>query len=472
MTDGSFSALPGVGRRVRLRWSAEGGYRQLLAIALPLVLSNGAYAIQQFVDRMFLAWFSPSAVAATTPAGILNFMIMSLFINTAGYVGTFVAQYHGAGRDDRVGASVWQGLYLSLAGAVLLLPLVPAAPAIFSLIGHGGLVEIYEVSYFRVLTAGALFVILNAALTSFYSGLGKTWPVLWILLASTAVNITLDYLLIFGQAGFPRLGVTGAAGATVIASAVSTVIFAFCILARRDRRHFGLHHARLNFPLLARVVRYGLPSGLQIMIDMSGFTVFILLVGRLGTESLAATNLALNINMLAFMPVIGLGIAVSVLVGQHIGDGRIDRAEYSTYSGAHIALGYMFCISAAYIIVPDLFLVPYMLNADPDKFRGIEQTARMLLRFVALYSLFDALTLTFSSAIKGAGDTRFVVLVIAGLSLCVLTVPTAVMLLVLGWGMYAAWTAATVYISVLGIVFYLRFRHGAWKRMTVIEPEL
>ncbi|HUX11401.1 MAG TPA: MATE family efflux transporter [Spirochaetia bacterium] len=472
MTDRLFSAPRGIARRFRLRWSVEGGYRQLLTIALPLILSNGAYAIQQFVDRMFLAWFSPSAVAATTPAGILNFMIVSLFINTAGYVGTFVAQYHGAGRDNRIGSAIWQGIYLSLAGAALLLPLVPAAPAIFGVIGHGGLVEVYEVSYFRVLTTGAVFVILNAALTSFYSGLGKTWPVLWILLASTAVNVVLDYLLIFGRAGLPELGVTGAATATVIAGAVATTIFAICILARRDRRQYGLHDARLDLRLLVRVIRYGLPSGLQIMIDMSGFTVFILLVGRLGTESLAATNLALNINMLAFMPVIGLGIAVSVLVGQHIGDGRVDRAEYSTYSGVHVALGYMCFIGATYILFPDLFLLPYMLNADPNEFHGIEQTARTLLRFVAVYSLFDALTLTFSSAIKGAGDTRFVVLVIAGLSLCVLTVPTAVMLLVLGWGMYAAWTAATVYISVLGIVFLLRFRHGAWKRMSVMEPEM
>lgn len=466
------SRLPRFGRRIRLRWHAEGGYSQLLRIAVPLILSNGAYAIQEFVDRVFLAWYSPEAVAAATPAGILNFMFMSLFINTAGYVGTFVAQYHGARREERVGPSIWQGIYLSVAAGLLLLPLIPAASWMFRIIGHGGRVAAYETVYFQILTAGAVFAILNAAFSAFYSGLGKTWPVLWVLLVSTAVNIVLNYLLIFGHAGLPRLGVAGAGIATVIAGAAATAIFAVCVLARRDRRLYGLQKARVDLHLCRRIVRYGVPSGLQIMIDMSGFTVFILLVGRLGTADLAATNIALNINMLAFMPVIGLGIAISVLVGQHIGDRRIDRAEYAAYSGAHIALAYMACIVAAYLLLPDLFLLPYMLNSDPAVYRGIGSAARSLLRFVAVYSLFDALTLSFSSAIKGAGDTRFVVLVVAALSLGVLTIPTAVMLLVFGWGMYAAWSAATLYISLLGVVFFLRFRHGAWKAMSVIEPSV
>ena len=454
------------------RWNSDGGYRQVLVIALPLILSNGAYAVQQFVDRIYLAWYSPEAVAAATPAGILNFMIMSLFINTAAYVGTFIAQYFGAGRADRVGPTVWQGIYISIASAILLIPLIPAAGPIFNLVGHGKIVAGYEITYFRILTAGSIFAILNAALGAFYSGLGRTWPVLWVLLLSTGVNVLLDYLLIFGSFGFPRLGIEGAAIATVAASAVSTFVFAAAILLRRDRRTYRLNDARFDWPLMRRILRFGVPSGLQIMIDMTGFTTFILLVGRLGTASLAATNLALNINMLAFMPVIGLGIAVSVLVGQHIGDGNTQLAEYSTYSGVHLALLYMVLIGAAYVLLPHLFLLPFMANADTERFADVGRQVRILLRFVAVYSLFDALNITFSSAIKGAGDTRFVVIMISVLSIGLLTVPTAIMLLVFGWGMYAAWTAATLYITSLGVVFFLRFRHGAWKKMRVIEPSL
>ncbi len=96
------------------RWRCEGGYREVLAIAIPLILSTGAWGIQHFVDRMFLTWYSPEAIAAAMPAGILNFTIMSLFLGTAGYVSTFVAQYHGASRCERIGPILWQGMYVAI----------------------------------------------------------------------------------------------------------------------------------------------------------------------------------------------------------------------------------------------------------------------------------------------------------------------------------------------------------------------
>lgn len=455
---------------VRVRWSAVGGYRPLLKIAIPLVLSNGAFSVQQFIDRMFLAWSSPEAVAAATPAGVLNFTVMSLFINTAAYAGTFVAQYFGAGRLERIGPVVWQTIYLSIAGAAVMVLFAPFAGPIFRLAGHGTAVAALEAEYFKILCVGSAFPILNAGLSGFYAGLGRTWPVMWINLEITGLNVVLDYWLIFGGLGIPPMGIGGAAIATVAATATGTVILALLILLRSDRRRFQLTHARLNVELLRRMVRYGVPSGLQVMIDVSGFTVFIMLVGRLGMENLAATNIALNINMLAFMPIVGLGIAVTILVGQQIGERSVERAEFSTYSGLHLALLYMTCIAAAYLFVPHLFLLPFTLNAAEGQYLPISATARILLRFVAFYSFFDALTLVFSSAIKGAGDTRFVVSVIALLSFCALIAPTALIVLVLHWSMFAAWTVATCYISALGVVFYLRFRAGAWKTMHVIEP--
>lgn len=461
----------GVSRR-QTRWSKEGGYRSLLKIAIPLVLSNGAFSLQQFVDRVFLAWSSPEAMAAAMPAGILNFMILSLFINTAAYSGTFVAQYVGAARPERIGPVVWQTIYLSLAGAAVMASLAPLAGPIFRLAGHGPAVAGLEIQYFRLLCLGSLSPILSAGLSGFYAGQGRTWPVMWINFAITGLNVLLDYWLIFGGLGVPALGIRGAALATIAATAAGTIVMGLLVLARRDRRKYNLHRPNLQPELLRRMIRYGVPSGLQVMIDVAGFTIFIMLIGRMGMQSLAASNIALNINQLAFMPVIGLGIAVSILVGQHVGERSVETAEYSTYSGLHLGLIYVVCIATAYLLVPQLFIRPYALNAPAGEYTAISATARILLRFVALYSLFDALTFVFSAAIKGAGDTRFVVAVIALLSIVVLIVPTALIVLVLHWGMLAAWTVATCYVCLLGIVFYLRFRAGAWKHMRVIDlPE-
>lgn len=92
------------------RWRSAGGYREVLAMAVPLVLSTGAWSVQHFVDRMFLTWHSPEAIAA----GMLNFTVVSLFMGTAGYVSAFAAQYFGAGRHDRVGPVMWQGIWVGV----------------------------------------------------------------------------------------------------------------------------------------------------------------------------------------------------------------------------------------------------------------------------------------------------------------------------------------------------------------------
>jgi MATE family multidrug resistance protein len=199
------------------RWASTGGYREVLVIAVPLILSTSAWSVQHFVDRMFLSWYSPETLAASMPAGILFFTLMSLFIGTASYVSTFVAQYYGAERYQRIGPALWQGIYISLLGGLLLLCLIPFAQPIFGLVGHDPAVQHHEVVYFRILCIGGFPVIASAAISGFFAGRGRPWPVMWVNTLSTAVNLIMDYALIFGAWGFPELGIKGAGIATVLA---------------------------------------------------------------------------------------------------------------------------------------------------------------------------------------------------------------------------------------------------------------
>ena len=452
------------------RWNAEGGYRQILVIAFPLILSTGSWSLQHFVDRMFLAWYSPESLAASTPAGILNYTVMSLFIGTAGYVSTFVAQYHGAGRPERIGPSVWQGIYISAIGAIAMALLIPLAGPAFRLIGHAPEIQRQETVYFNILCLGAFPAVANSALGGFFSGRGETWPVMWASLLATVVNIVLDYLLIFGVWIFPEMGIAGAAIATNLSMVAA--LAAYCALIAReshDRRFRIIRGWRLDPALFSRIIRFGLPNGVQFFLDMAGFTVFLLIVGRLGTAALAATNIALNINTLAFMPMIGLGMTVSILVGQHLGRNDAPLAVRCVGSGFHLTMLYMGTIALLYVLTPGLFLAPFGLYSQPGAYDEIRGLAEVLLRFVALYSLFDALTIVFASAIKGAGDSRFVMYMVSGLSLGLLIIPSYLAVEVFGAGILAGWTIATVYVSVLGVAFYLRFRSGKWKTMRVIE---
>lgn len=452
------------------RWSAPGGYAEALRIAIPLILSTGSWSIQHFIDRMFLAWYSPEAIAASMPSGILNFTIMSLFIGASSYVNTFVAQYYGADKNDKVGPAVWQGIYFSIVAMLFMISCVPFAQLLFNLGGHEPAVREMEVAYFVILCYGGFFPVASAAISGFFTGLGLTWHVMWINFIATGINILLDYCMIFGNFGFPEMGIRGAAFATVISSATSCIIFFVFMMKPKYRRSFNTWGGRFFDPeLFKRLLKFGFPNGVQFCLDILGFTIFIMLVGRYGMLELAATNIAFNINTLAFLPMMGIAIAVSVMVGQNLGNGNPERAEYATWSSAHICFTYMVLISLGYVLAPGLFLRPFGMRSDPETFNKIYEYGVVLLRFIALYSIFDTLNIIFASAIKGAGDTRFVMKTIVVCSWTLMVIPTYLAIVVFKLHLYAAWVCVTVYISVLGFIFLYRFLQGQWKEMLVIE---
>ena len=452
------------------RWSRPNGYRPVLLIAFPLILSTGSWSIQQFVDRMFLSWYSSDALAAAMPTGILSFTIVSFFVGTSGYASTFVAQYTGAGRHDRVGPAMWQAIYFSLIGGIVTFTAMFFAEPIFQFIGHDESVRELETKYWRYLTIGGFFPICLAAVSSFFNGRGNTYPVMWASLLATCLNILLNYLLIFGHFGFPEMGISGAGLSTVISQFFNlSLLLIMTFMGDNNVKYKTISGWKFDKKLFARLIRYGLPNGIHFFLDIAAFSAFILIVGRLGASQLAATNIALNVSMLAFMPMIGMGITVSILVGQSLGANDEDMADRATTSAVQMAFIYMGSISLMYLIIPSMFIYPFAANADPTTFEEIRIYAMTAMKFVAAWSIIDSLGIVYSSALKGAGDTRFTMFTIIILSLILLILPTFIALEVMGWGLEAAWTVGLIYIIGLAAAFTLRYRGGKWKSMRVIE---
>lgn len=453
----------------KISWAGNGGYGELLVLSIPLIITNASWSLQQFVDRMFLAWYSPEAIAAVMPAGMLNFTIMSIFQGTCWYTTTFVAQYHGAGRYNRIGPAVWQGVYYSFIGGVVLLLFVPFSDPIFNAIGHDPRIRNDESVYFAVLCAGSWVPLAASAIAGFFSGRGITWPILWVNISGTLVNVVLDYLMIFGRAGFPEMGIAGAALATVLSSVWVMAVYLLLFFHPQNENEFrtrsGWKPAR---SLFLRLIRFGFPSGLQFFIEIFTFTIFILLIGRLGLTELAASNIAFNINTLAFMPIVGLGIGVTVLTGQYVGRKMPETAELSVLSGMRMSFLYMALIGAVYVFLPDMLVSLFMRGNDIPRIEAMREMSRILLRFVALYSFFDAMSITFSSGLKGAGDTSFVMRAVLLVAVFSLIIPTWAAVFYFKRGIYTSWWILTVYAILLGFTYYLRFRQGRWKGMSVI----
>lgn len=454
---------------IHWRWNSEGGYREFFLIAFPLILSTSSWSIQHFIDRMFLTWYSPATVAAAMPAGMLNFTIMSLFLGTVGYVDTFVAQYYGAKMNKNIGPVIWQGVYLSFIGSLVLLVTIPFAGNIFSFFGHTKEIAELETSYYRILCLGAFPAIASSALAGFYAGRGQTWIIMWVNIVATALTLFFDYILIFGRWGFPELGIKGAAIANVISGIAMFTIYLAAISKTSNALNYDTLKFKPNLALLKRIMKFGFPNGLQFLLDLSGFTAFIMIIGKLGTDNLAATNIAFNINTIAFMPMIGCGIAVSILVGQYLGMNKPEAAARSAYSGFHLTILYMFSIAFLYFFFPMIFIYPFARGSSRAEIETMIPIITHLLKFVAIYSIFDTMNMVFASAIKGAGDTKFVMYMLFFLSVFFLIIPSYLAVFVFDKGLYYAWAIASFYFSLLGFVFYFRFLQGKWKTMRVIE---
>jgi MATE family multidrug resistance protein len=401
---------------------------------------------------------------------------------TAGYTSTFVAQYTGANRPHRVGPAVWQGIHFALAAGLLFLVVVPLAPALIATGKHPPEIQTLEVIYLRCLSFAALPMLVMAAVNGFFSGRGKTWTVLKIEAFGTAVNVALAIPLIFGVDGLiPPLGIAGAGWATVAGSWAAALFALFLFFRPQPRAEFDtLAGWKPERELFGRLMRYGGPAGMQVFLDVLVFLLFTLFVGRLGAAALGATTLTVRLNMIAFLPMMGLGQAVCILVGQRLGENRPDLAQKSTYTGLKWSFGYMCLVAAVYLALPGVLLEVFRGDTDPEKFAAIAAIVPTLLVCVAIYSLADAVNLTFAFALRGAGDTRFVTAVTFVLAWPIMVIPTYLVVTYreylrehaswMGEPVYWAWAFASAHIVAMSVCFWLRFRSGKWKTMRVIEP--
>jgi MATE family multidrug resistance protein len=454
--------------KLRQWWQKEAGAGEVVRLATPLILSNSFLTLLLIIDRVLLSRSSSEAVAASMPAALLYWTPLMLLQNTANYAATFVAQYSGAGRPQRIGPVVWQSLYFSVVAGIAFFALYPLAPTLIGLGGHSPAVQELETTYFRYLCFAALPALIVQSLNSFFAGRGDSWTVLINDGIGMSVNGVLAYCLIFGHAGLPALGIAGAGLATALGATTSALVALTLFFRTRYRSEFQtLRGWRFDPALFLRLMRFGLPNGLQWMLDGLAFTVFLFILGRLGDVELAASNIAFTINMVAVLPMLGMGQAVAILVGRRLGQDRPDLAERTTWVAFRLACLYMCGVAILYATIPGAFL--YLFEGEPDaKTSLVAALVPTLLRFVALYSLFDSMNLIFSFALRGAGDTRFVTVLSLALAWPLMVVPTW-LAWHYHWGLYWAWSFASAYIMALGFAFLARFRFGKWKSMRVIE---
>ena len=441
-------------------------YLEILRLVWPLALGMLNNAVQQFVDGVFLAHESLESLEASLPASMLAILVMGFFQSVVAYSGTFVAQYHGAGDSHGVRMSYRAGLVITLAAGVLAVAIIPIGLMVAPFMSENPAVVARASSYYAIVSVGAIALCGQMAASSYFTGRGKTRLVFWVNVLGNAVNIALDPILIFGLYGCPRLGMAGAAYATVAAMFVQWGVLAWC--AERDLRRLrgdGAADVPRLWPLVGKVLRYGVPSGAYSVLNILSFTIFVFVTGRIGDQEFAVSNACFKVNYFLFAPMEGFSICAATLVGQAQGRGDSAAAHRDAMRTLFLGLLLVAVLSALAVV----FYRPILsLFASP----GVQLSTFYALGFwlfllMAAWQVFDATDVIVSGALKGAGDTHFVmwwmVFVAFGVWLPIVWAVAA-------WHntMTALWATMVVYVVVICIGTLVRWFRGRWKSISIM----
>jgi putative MATE family efflux protein len=437
--------------------------RIILRLAYPVSLGMLSFTLLTVVDTAMLGRLGPAPLAASGVAGVLFFAIAFPLSGVGIGVQALVARRFGEGHPQRCGEVLHAGLLLSIGLGV---PVVAAAPWLAAASGpvlsSDPQVIALGTEYLQLRLLGTAFMIASMVYRGFFAGIGHTRQQMWGAILVTAVNVLLDYALIFGRLGLPALDIRGAAIASTIAQGAGMLYFLAVSLLPRYRRPYAVDLRLLSGrPWIAPTVRLSLPVFGQRLVSNGSWFAFFTVVARIGTVELAATNVMRSIYHLTIMPAFGFATATAALVGQELGAQRGAMGERYGWQAARLSTYLLIGIGLLFVAFPRAIFLIY--TDDP----AVIAAGILPLRILGPVQAFAGVGIVLLHALQGAGCTRFVMF--AELAVCFgLYLPVVYVLgLRTGLGLVGAWTGEYLYWASLAAIMGWMFRRGSWKQMRI-----
>jgi len=447
----------------------QGGVKELLILALPIIASQSAESFMIFTDRIYLSKLGSDQMNAATGAGVASFTLMTFFFGVIAFSTSLIAQYYGANKKDNCAIVTTQAFGLSIISYPIILTILPLAYWYFSVQDISESQLFFQKQYLNILVFGSIISLLRHSLSCFFSGIGKTKIVMVSALVTMTVNVIVNYILIYGKLGFPALGIEGAAYGTIFSAFCGMSVLAYYFFSEKYNLEFKVKQAfKFNKKIAIKLIRYGTPAGTEFFFNLIAFSFLIALFHSYNAETATAASITFNWDMVSFIPLVGIEIGVTSLVGRYIGAKKMHVAERSAYSG--LKLGWFFSIFVFLVFM--IFTGPLVDLFKPDDndlvFNNARPLAINMLKLTSIYVLAEAILMAFVGALRGAGDTLWTMWVSMGLHWTF--VPALYLsLYVFKIGPLYSWMVLTILFLFFCFVFFFRFKTGKWKTLKVIE---
>lgn len=436
--------------------------RDVLNLALPAMGEQLLSMMVGIVDTFLVGHLGAPPLAAVGLANQWVFMATMLFGAVATGSTALIARFIGAREPDQADEVLRQSILLgALIGLLATLLGFGFARQAVALLGAEQDVIGLGTSYLRVVSSIFFFSTLMFIGNASLRGAGDTRTPLFVMLVVNGVNIVVAWTAINGPFGLPQLGVTGSALGAATGRLVGGLLVIGILLRGRANIRLKLANLRPDWDLISRILRVGLPSGLEQLLFRTGHMVFARVLAELGTIAYAANQVAMNGWSLSFMPGFGFALAATTLVGQSLGAEDPDGAQNRGYTAYRMGAALMAAVGLTFLFFPAQIVG--FFTTDPQ----VIAIGTMPLRMVGLIQPLLAASMVFSGGLRGAGDTRWPMIITGG-SIWLVRLPLAYLFaLVLDWGLPGAWTALALDLSLRGLLNFLRFRGGRWKTVEV-----
>lgn len=431
-----------------------------------MLLGNLLQALYNTVDAVWVGRFlGPEALAAVSVSFPVVFILVTLVMGIVMATTVMVAQYAGANQVHMVKRTINNSLLLLVTGGLAVSALgIALHRNILLLIKTPPEILADASGYLTIFLAGIPLMMGYNVFGAILRGLGDSRTPLLFLAYSTVTNIILDPLFIFGIGPFPRMGVQGAAVATVISQGVATVLAIRHLNRKNHLLTFNPADFRFDREMTHSVIRIGLPAGLQQLVVSAGALVLVSIVNQFGHTLTAAFGSGMRLDQFTIMPAMSLGLAISAMVGQNLGAGRHLRVKQTVYWGVMLSGAMALTISIlVFGLAPWLMLV---FTRDP----AVQNAGVSFLRTVSLSYVPVALLFAFNGVMRGAGDTLPAMLISVA-SLWLIRLPLAAYLSATALGAFGIWiaiVASSVVGSILSAGYYCS---GRWKQKVLVNTE-
>lgn len=433
----------------------------LVRIAFPMMVSQGTFAVMIFTDRYFLSQISPAHMAAALGGGVATFFTICFFTGVLSYANALSAQYVGSEQPHKCARVVTQGLLIALASLPVLGFIAYFVSDIFAAMGHAPEQVVLERVYYLILVAGGIFTLGKTCIASFFAGIARTRVVMVCDFFGMLINVPLTYMLVFGKFGLPALGIEGAAIATVIASSLSLGMFFVFYLSKENRLRFAIAASwHFDRAIFKRFLRLGVPAGVELFFNVAAFNLFLLMFQSYGVTQGASAAIVFNWDILSYVPMIGINIAVTSLIGRCVGAADMQRTNQVIAAGFLLALSYSAVLAVLFIS----FRFPLVeVFAPPEgDFSEIRELAGFMMIGLSTYAMLDATILVSGGVLRGAGDTRWVMLASTSLNWIMLVIQFFI-IRVFEYGPRASWVAFVFLLLAIAVTFVTRLRGGRWR---------